>query len=301
MNRSVRAATFAWPLALFLSTAADGAQVIANSGPSFLTTAQVSPCMSSIPYGDNAAAGHFATVNGIRLYYEIYGTGPALLVMHGNGGSIARMTCQINYFSSSHKVIAVDSRGRGKSEDGSAAYTFEQQADDFSALLEQEHVDKVDVLGHSDGGIIALVMGIRHPDKVRRIVASAPNLRPDDTALFASVIAEIKAGVAEATAKLAAGDRSRDWARQKRQLEQDLYEPHISLHQVHSIDAPTLLIGADNDLILPEHYLEIYRGLPHAHMLIIPGTTHGGLVSSVLFNPAVSRFLNEPFERPTSK
>ena len=221
--------------------------------------------------------------------------------MHGNGGSIARMACQIDYFSSSRKVIAVDGRGRGKSEDGNGPYTFEQQADDFNALLEQEHLDKVDVLGQSDGGIIALVMGIRHPDRVRKIVASAPNLRPNDTALFPSVIAGMKASVVEATAKLVAGDQSRDWTRRKRPLEQDLYEPHISLQQVHAIEAPTLLIGADDDIILPEHYLEIYKSLPHAQLFIIPGATHGGLVTSTLFNPAVSRFLNEPFARPTSK
>jgi pimeloyl-ACP methyl ester carboxylesterase len=268
---------------------------------STIAGAQTSPCTSSIPYGNNAAAGHFAAVNGIQLYYETYGEGPVLLLMHGNGGAIALMACQIAFFSPSHKVVAVDSRGRGKSGDGNAAFTFEQQADDFSALLEEERIDKADVLGQSDGGIIALVMGIRHPEKVRKIVASAPNLRPDDTALFASVIARMKAGIADATAKLVAGDQSRDWARRKRQLEQDLYEPHISLQQVHSIEAPTLLMGADDDIILPEHYLEIYKSLQHAQLFIIPGTTHIGLTRSVLFNTAVSHFLDEPFVRPTSK
>src|ERR1700675_4424688 len=138
-----------------------GASVSASLLALFVSTtagAQTSPCISSVPYGNNAAAGHFATVNGIQLYYETYGSGPVLLLMHGNGGAIARMGCQIAFFSSSHKVIAVDSRGRGKSEDGNAPFTFEQQADDFSALLEQEHLDKADVLGQSDGGIIALVM-----------------------------------------------------------------------------------------------------------------------------------------------
>ena len=286
MTKMVRASVSAWLLALFVSTIAG---------------AQASRCITSVPYGNNAAAGHFATVNGIHLYYETYGSGPVLLLMHGNGGSIAGMACQIAFFSSSHKIVAVDSRGRGKSEDGNAPFTFEQQADDFSALLEQEHLDKADVLGQSDGGIIALVMGIRHPDKVRKIVASAPNLRPDDTALFASVIATMKASIAEAAAKLAAGDQSRDWVRRKRQLEQDLYEPHISLQQVHSIEAPTLLIGADDDVILPEHYLEIYKSLPHAQLFIIPGTTHRGLTGSAMFNTAVSHFLDDPFVRPTSK
>ena len=279
MAKMVRASVSAWLLVLFFSMFA-GAQTL--------------PCTSSVPYGNNVAAGHFATVNGIHLYYETYGSGPVLLLMHGNGGSIARMACQIAFFSSSHKVVALDSRGRGKSEDGNAPFTFEQQADDFSALLEQEHLDKADVLGQSDGGIIALLMGIRHPDKVRKIVASGPNLRPDNTAVSASAIAGMKASVAEAAAKLVAGDQSRDWARRKRQIEQDLYEPHISLQQVRSIEAPTLLIGADRDVILPEHYLEIYKSLPHAQLFIIPGTTHGGLTGSVMFNTAVSHFLDEP-------
>lgn len=247
------------------------------------------------------AAGHFATVNGIKLYYETYGSGPVLLLMHGNGGSIARMACQIAFFSPSHTVIAVDSRGRGKSEDGKGAFTFEQQADDFSALLDQEHLGKADVLGSSDGGIIALEMGIRHPDQVGKIVASAPNLRPDDTALVASVIAEMKNQVTDADAKLAAGDHSRDWTRRKRQLEQDLDEPHISLQQVQSIKAPTLLIGADHDVILPEHYLEIYKSLPDAQMFIVPGTTHSGLLTSLMFNTAVSHFLDGPYVRLKSQ
>lgn len=263
--------------------------------------AQTIPCQSSVPYGNNPAAGRFATVRGIRLYYEIYGTGDALLVMHGNGSSIASMACQIAYFSSSRKVIAVDSRGRGKSDDGNERFTFEQQADDLAALIEYERIDKVDLIGQSDGGIIALVMGIRHPHKVRRIVASAPNLRPDATALFESTIVSMKANVADAIAKLAAGDPTRDWARRKRQIEQDLGEPHISLEQVRSITAPTLLIGADEDVIRPEHYLEIYRSLPQAQLFIIPGTLHfglSGLTSNPVFNFAVSRFLDEPFARP---
>jgi pimeloyl-ACP methyl ester carboxylesterase len=282
MTKIVRAFMAAQLLALFFSTIAG---------------AQTSPCKSSVSYGNNAAAGHFVAVNGIRLYYEIYGSGPVLLVMHGNRQSIARMACQIAFFSSSHKVVAVDSRGAGKSGDGNGPLTFEQQADDFNALLEQEHIDKADVLGPSNGGILALMMGIRHPDKVRRIVAVAPNLRPDDTALRASVLARLRAIAANASAKLAAGDQSFDWAKQKRQIEMVLTEPHISLQQVHSIKAPTLLIGADEDDILPEHYLEIYRGLQHAQLFIIPGTTHGELIESVMFNPAVARFLDEPFNR----
>ena len=65
--------------------------------------------------------------------------------------------------------------------------------------------------------------------------------------------------------------------------------------------AASLLIGADDDIVRPEHYLEIYQSLPHAHLLIIPGTTHGGLVSSSTFNPAAAHFFDEEFTRRESK
>lgn len=214
------------------------------------------------------------------------------------------MACQIAKFSATHAIIAVDSRGRGKSGDGEGPFTFEQQADDVAALLEHERIDSADVLGQSDGAIIALVFAIRHPTKVRKVVASAPNLWPDDTALFPSAIAQMKAVVAEAEAKIASGDTTQNWSRRKRQVEQDLYEPHISLQQIRSIQAPTLLVGADDDLIRPEHYLEIYRNLSRVHFLIVPGVTHGGftgIMSSDLFNTAAARFLNEEFARPTSR
>lgn len=273
-------------------------------GPARVVYAQSTACPSTVPYGDNPAAGRFVTVNGVRLYYELYGRGPTLVLLHGNGGSIVRMACLITKFSSTHAIIAIDSRGRGKSEDGETPFTFEQQADDVAALLEHERIESAHVLGSSDGAIIALVFAIRHPMKVRKVVASAPNLWPDDTALFPSAIARMKAAVAEANAKIASGDTTQNWVRRKRQVEQDLYEPHISIQQIRSIQAPTLLVGADDDMIRPEHYLEIYRNLSRAHFLIVPGVTHGGptgIMSSDLFYAAAARFLKEEFVRPASR
>jgi pimeloyl-ACP methyl ester carboxylesterase len=239
-------------------------------------------------------------VNGIRIYYEIYGVGPPLLLIHGNTGSIIRMSCQINAFSPSRMVIAVDTRGRGKSGDGVARFTFEQQADDLAVLLARERVTPTDVLGQSDGGIVALLLGIRHPAAVRRIVASAPNLRPDDTALVPDSIARLKANIAAAERQIAAGDRTQDWERRRRQLQQDLEEPHLTRDQLRQIDAPVLLVGADEDVIRPEHYLEMYRSLPHGQLFIVPGTIHGQLLQSPLFGAAAQRFFDEPFARPVA-
>ena len=155
--------------------------------------AQLQPCPASAPYGQNRAVGHFAEVNGIRTYYEEYGRGPSLLLIHGNGGSIHGMRCQIDYFSRRYHVIAADSRSHGKSDDGDGPLTYEQMADDLAALLEQLKVDSVDVIGQSDGGILALLLAIRHTSKVNKVVASSPNLRPDSTALAAWVFPIMKA------------------------------------------------------------------------------------------------------------
>ena len=261
-------------------------------------------CTSKVPYGKNASVGRYVTIDGVRIYYEAYGTGPAVLLLHGNGNSILSMACQVEFLSSAHRVIAVDSRGHGNSDDGPGPLTFERQADDFVAVLDAEKVQQADVVGHSDGGILALEMGIRHPARVRKIVAAGPNLRPDATALDERFFERAKKNIAEAEAMLKAGDKSRDWARRKRQIELDYYEPHISLNAVHSITAPTLLIGGDEDIINLEHYVEMYHALQHGQLFIRPGAPHGGLTDpnlGAVFNAAVAKFLDQPFARPTSR
>src|SRR5207249_725114 len=102
-----------------------------------------------------------------------------LLVIHGNGGSIDRLRCQIAYFSKTRKVIAADSRAHGHSENGTIVLTYEQIADDLSELVRSLGLEHVDVLGHSDGGIVALLLAIRHPSQIGKVVASSPNLNPD--------------------------------------------------------------------------------------------------------------------------
>ncbi len=88
-----------------------------------------------VRYGQNTAAGAFVQVNGIKLYYEIYGSGRAMLQIHGNGGSIAGMRNQIEFFAAHYKVIAADSRGHGKSQMGEGRLTYENMADDLDGLL----------------------------------------------------------------------------------------------------------------------------------------------------------------------
>jgi pimeloyl-ACP methyl ester carboxylesterase len=263
---------------------------------------QLQPCPTQFRYGQNDAAGHFAAVNGIRMYYETYGSGPPLLVIHGNGGSIWGMRCQIAYFSRSNWVIAADSRAHGKTEDGSGPLKYEQMADDLATLLTTIKADKVDIIGQSDGAIVALLLAIRHPSKVKNIVANSPNLRPDQSALAAWAFPLMQQDLDRARAMMAKGDRSKNWLRIRRWNELMLNEPHISAQELHRIHAPVLISGADDDEIKTEHLVEIYRNLPLAQLSIMPGATHYLHQDHYeRFNAIAERFLSTPFYRPTSK
>ena len=175
-------------------------------------------------------------------------------------------------------------------------------ADDLAALLVEMRVETVDVIGQSDGGILALLLAIRHPSKIRALVASGPNLRPDATALFSWIFPLMEDAVKEADAMIAKDDSSRDWARVKRWNELMLNEPHVPTSDLQRIQAPALIIGGDEDAITPEHLLEIYRNIPRAHLFIMPGATHFMLRDQYeLYNTMAERFLRRPFERPTTR
>lgn len=94
-----------------------------------------------IDYGNNPDAGHYATVNGIKMYYEVYGEGQPLLLLHGNGGSIKGHAGRIEHFKSKYKVIAVDSRAHGKTEDTGDSLTYDLMAKDINMLLESLKID----------------------------------------------------------------------------------------------------------------------------------------------------------------
>ena len=153
----------------------------------FLIVAQSSFCQTSINYGNNQSAAKYYNIRGINIYTEQYGTGKPLLLIHGNGGSIKWMAKIIPYFSKRYKVIAVDSRAQGKSVDLGDSLSFEMMADDNAALLEKMHLDSAYVIGWSDGGIVAILLAIRHPEKVIKLASTGANLWPDSTALIPSL------------------------------------------------------------------------------------------------------------------
>lgn len=246
-------------------------------------------------YGSDAAHGRFANVNGIRLYYETYGedSGAPLVVLHGNGGNLAAMHFQIDHFRRTRRVIAVDSRGHGRSEMGSPPLTYEKIADDVAALLSQLHAAPADILGWSDGGIVALQLALRHPDRVRRIALSGANL--DTANLKPEDLASMRGELADVRAKLAAGDRSP----RNLQLEQHLVlmvdQTPITSADLRRITCPALVLAGERDMIPEPHTRAIAAGLPHAQLHIFPGASHGALQEVPAdFNAVVEAFFLQP-------
>jgi triacylglycerol esterase/lipase EstA (alpha/beta hydrolase family) len=112
----------------------------------------VAPARPVVAYGSNPAAGKTFIHDGVTLYYEVYGQGEPVLLVHGNGGSIAWLKAQIEYFRTRYRVIAMDSRDQGRSSDSPGAITYEKMTDDLAALLDHLKSPPVNVLGWSAGG-----------------------------------------------------------------------------------------------------------------------------------------------------
>jgi pimeloyl-ACP methyl ester carboxylesterase len=255
---------------------------------------------AAVAYGSNPAAGATFVSNGNRFYYETYGRGPPLLLIHGNGESIGVFKGQIAALARHHKVIAMDSRGHGKSELGPVALSYEQMSEDTNALLEHLTLDHVRVLGWSDGGIIGLLLAIRHPDKVSMLALMGANLEPDGAYPWAvDGIVRMRERV---TAELARSDNPKALQLQLQLLDLMGNQPHIPLADVAKIRVPTLVMAGDRDVIRDEHTLTLFHALPMSQLAIFPGATHLFPADDpARFNRTVLDFFDQPFAMPDTK
>jgi len=251
--------------------------------------------VAAIPYGANAPASATFTHDGVTFYYETYGDGQPLLIVHGNGLSIGSMAAQIEFFEKRYKVIAMDSRDQGRSSDSDGPITYEKMTDDLAALIDHLKLDSVDVLGWSDGGIQALLLGVRHPAKVKKLVAMAANLNSGKDAFYAETLDLINAMLASTP------DSVKDTPEGKRALKVTgmmLKEPNIKPALLERITAPTLVLAGDHDVIRTEHIVEMFGRLQNAQLAIFPNSTHMVPFDDPdMFNSTVERFLSTPFKK----
>lgn len=247
-------------------------------------------------FDHNPQAGRFLLVRGMRMYVEVYGHGQPLLLIHGNGGSIASFYRNIPYFSQHYRVIAADSRAQGRSEDPEDSLSFEMMADDEAALLDSLHIPKAYVLGWSDGGIVALDLAIRHPSKVIKVASTGANLWPDSTALAPSVWMDMVHYYQQHKNDPRPDPAARNsW----KIFMLDYDQPHIPLSALHGISCPALIMAGDHDLIRLQHTVAIYRNIPRAYLWIVPNSGHATLQEHThAFNRMVNWFFQTPYSIP---
>jgi pimeloyl-ACP methyl ester carboxylesterase len=246
-----------------------------------------------VPYDNNPSAGHYYDIRGFRLYTETYGSGKPLLMIHGNGGNMAAFAANVPYFASRYRVILADSRSQGKSADPGHPLSFEMMADDFAALLDAMGISSAYVIGWSDGGINALLLARRHPEKVIALAATGANLWPGEDAFAPGLWSGMEKQRRETNpANLKTQAERNDW----KLFLLDYTQPHIDPSELRSVRCPALVICGDHDVISIDHTVLIYHSLPRAYLWVIPDSGHATLMEHPAeFNERVDAFFSTPF------
>lgn len=257
---------------------------------------EIVSAQKTVPYGDNKEAGKYIMLNGANHYYEVYGSGKPLLLIHGNSTATKGWAPQIAYFSKKYKVYSIDCRGRGKSELGKDSLTYMQQARDMNAFIELLSLDSVCVVGKSDGGIIGILLGIYFPRHIKKIVTFGANMEPDTNALYTNTVSEIHEERVKADKMLLAKDTTKNWLIEQQRYRMMEFQPHISAADLRKIGVPVLVMSCDRDLIREEHTFFIYKNIPNANLCIFTNEKHGvARLNPELFNATVDKYLSEPF------
>ena len=230
--------------------------------------------------------GRYAMVNGLKMYFEIHGSGSPLVLLHGGGSTIMSTFGRIlPQLAKTHQVIAVELQAHGHTADINRPLSFEQDADDVAALLGQLHVEKADIMGFSNGGTTSLQIAIRHPQLVHKLVLIATAYKRDafqpgffegfQHASLESMPGPLKQAYLEANPdpKGLQVMFDRDVARMV--AFQDITDSAIK-----SIQAPSLVINGDAEVIRAEHAMSLSRTLPHARLAILPGG-HGDYIAEI--------------------
>lgn len=258
----------------------------------------------------------YVSVNGLKMYYEIHGTGRPLVLLHGAfsaigtsfGGLIPALaeTCQ---------VVGLEMQAHGRTADIDRPLSMETMADDVAAAITELGFESADVLGYSLGAGVALQVAIRHPEVVRKLILASV------TYTFSGIHPGLMDGLGNMTPEMMHGSpwhdeymkiapHPEDFPKlfaKKAQMDQQIQD--IPAERIKAIQSPTLLIIGDSDLVRPEHAVEMFRlfgggvfgdtpeGLPKSQLAIVPGASHVSLVSRTeLLVPMITSFLDKPIQ-----
>jgi pimeloyl-ACP methyl ester carboxylesterase len=253
------------------------------------------PPPAALPKADESG---LAPVNDIQMYYEIYnaaGSDPVLL-LHGGLGSTLNWGNQLPVLTGKHKVIALDSRGHGRSTRSAQPFGYDLMASDVLAMMDHLKLDKVSIVGWSDGGIIGLVLAMQHPERVAKLFAYGANFNVsgvNPTVETNEVFGKAIGMAMENYQKLS--PTPGDFDNFLKQISGMWFsQPDFKPEQLGAIKVPTVIAdGQYEEAILPAHTVELAKLIPGAKLVIIPNVSHMGMWQDpAAFNKEMTAFLD---------
>lgn len=253
------------------------------------------PTPSALPKADESG---MAPVNDIQMYYEIYNSAGSdtVLLLHGGMGSTINWGNQVSALTDKHKVVAVDSRGHGRSTRSAQPFGYELMATDVLAMMDHLKLDKVSIVGWSDGGNIGLVLAMEHPERINKLFAFGANFNVsgfnsavESNAVFAPAMRM----AAENYAKLS--PTPGDFENFVKQISAMWFsQPDFKPEQLAAIKVPTVIAsGHYEEVILPAHTVELAKLIPGAKLVILPNVSHMAMWQDPsAFNKAMLDFID---------
>ncbi len=262
------------------------------------------------------AKGDYAQVNGLKMYYEVHGSGQPLVLLHGAFNTINMAFAEIiPELSKTRKIIAVELQGHGRTTDIDRPFSFESMADDVAALLKYIKIDSADIFGYSMGGGVAQQIAIRHPLAVRRLIITSSVYKYEGwTQETRSILAMLTPEMFETTPIKTEYDKlapdPKHWKEFINKMKKFVTTPYdFGADKLKAIKSPTLIITGDGDGVLPEHAVEMYRlrgggymidfgPIPAAQLAIFPGSSHISVMMQTSWLVSmVTPFLDTPLRQ----
>ena len=224
----------------------------------------------------------------IKHHYIERGEGFPLILLHGNGEDGGYFVHQMEPFAKHFRVIALDTRGHGQTPRGNASFTIRQFAEDLLEFMDRQHIEKAHILGFSDGGNIAMVFALTHPERVEKLILNGANLDASGVKRNIQIPIEIGYRMASLFAR-----KSPEARKKAELLGLMVNEPNVNPDNLAQLQCPTLVVAGNKDMIKEEHTRLIARSIPGSEMVIIPGNHFVANQKPDAFNEAVLHFLSK--------
>lgn len=245
-------------------------------------------------------SGDYIDVKGLRTYYEVHGEGDPLLLMHGGFCTVETFARQTLEFAKSYRVYLPERRGHGRTPDA-GEMSYEAMAQDTVGFMEALGIESAHLVGYSDGGNTALLMALRQPELIRKLVVIGANFHYNGMAPVALEAME-KSTPENFYPWLvnAYKEHSPDGLEHFPVVFEKLMrmwreEPMLSAEDIARIQAPTLILVGDRDWVAMDHTLQMYESIPNSQLCVVPGATHGApFEKAALVNQIVLEFLQGP-------